>query len=174
MSRSSLSRSPLAVDLQSSVRSALPAAARFTTWARAAAGARGEGAEVAVRVVGLAEGRRLNLVWRGRDYATNVLSFPVPVGVPPVPGTARRRIRPLGDIVLCAPVVAREAARQGKPPLAHWAHLVVHGCLHLLGHDHERAIDARRMERRERRVLAALGFSDPYAPPEGEEHDPYR
>jgi probable rRNA maturation factor len=165
MSRPSPSRSPLAVDLQSSVRSALPAAARFTTWARAAAGARGEGAEVAVRVVGLAEGRRLNLVWRGRDYATNVLSFPVPVGVPPVPGTARRRIRPLGDIVLCAPVVAREAARQGKPPLAHWAHLVVHGCLHLLGHDHERAIDARRMERRERRVLAALGFSDPYAPP---------
>jgi|688.fasta_scaffold19915_10 probable rRNA maturation factor len=174
MSRPSPSRSPLAVDLQSSVRSALPAAARFTTWARAAAGARGEGAEVAVRVVGLAEGRRLNLVWRGRDYATNVLSFPVPVGVPPVPGTARRRTRPLGDIVLCAPVVAREAARQGKPPLAHWAHLVVHGCLHLLGHDHERAIDARRMERRERRVLAALGFSDPYAPPEGEEHDPYR
>jgi probable rRNA maturation factor len=165
MSRPSPSRSPLAVDLQSSVRSALPAAARFTTWARAAAGARGEGAEVAVRVVGLAEGRRLNLVWRGRDYATNVLSFPVPVGVPPVPGTARRRTRPLGDIVLCAPVVAREAARQGKPPLAHWAHLVVHGCLHLLGHDHERAIDARRMERRERRVLAALGFSDPYAPP---------
>jgi probable rRNA maturation factor len=174
MSRPSPSRSPLAVDLQSSVRSALPAAARFTTWARAAAGARGEGAEVAVRVVGLAEGRRLNLVWRGRDYATNVLSFPVPVGVPPVPGTARRRTRPLGDIVLCAPVVAREAARQGKPPLAHWAHLVVHGCLHLLGHDHERAIDARRMERRERRVLAALGFSDPYAPPEGEEHDQYR
>jgi probable rRNA maturation factor len=174
MSRSSLSRSPLAVDLQSSVRSALPAAARFTTWARAAAGARGEGAEVAVRVVGLAEGRRLNLVWRGRDYATNVLSFPVPVGVPPVPGTARRRTRPLGDIVLCAPVVVREAARQGKAPLAHWAHLVVHGCLHLLGHDHERAIDARRMERRERRVLAALGFPDPYSPSEGEEHDPYR
>jgi probable rRNA maturation factor len=174
MSRPSPSRSPLAVDLQSSVRSALPAAARFTTWARAAAGARGEGAEVAVRVVGLAEGRRLNLVWRGRDYATNVLSFPVPVGVPPVPGTARRRTRPLGDIVLCAPVVAREAARQGKAPLAHWAHLVVHGCLHLLGHDHERAIDARRMERRERRVLAALGFPDPYSPSEGEEHDPYR
>jgi probable rRNA maturation factor len=174
MSRSSLSRSPLAVDLQSSVRSALPAAARFTAWARAAAGPRGEGAEVAVRVVGLAEGRRLNLVWRGRDYATNVLSFPVPVGVPPVPGTARRRTRPLGDIVLCAPVVAREAARQGKAPLAHWAHLVVHGCLHLLGHDHERAIDARRMERRERRVLAALGFPDPYSPSEGEEHDPYR
>ncbi len=174
MSRPSLSRPPLAVDLQSSVRSALPAAARFTTWARAAAGARGEGAEVAVRVVGLAEGRRLNLVWRGRDYATNVLSFPVPVGAPPAPGTVRRRTRPLGDIVLCAPVVAREAARQGKPPLAHWAHLVVHGCLHLLGHDHERTIDARRMERRERRVLAALGFPDPYPPSEGEEHDPYR
>lgn len=174
MSRSTFSRSPLAVDLQSSVRSALPAAARFTAWARAAAGARGEGAEVALRVVGLAEGRRLNLVWRGRDYATNVLSFPVPVGAPAAPGTERRRARPLGDIVLCAPVVAREAARQGKPPIAHWAHLVVHGCLHLLGHDHERAIDARRMERRERRVLAALGFPDPYAPSAGEEHDPHR
>lgn len=174
MSRPSPSRSPLAVDLQSSVRSALPAAARFTTWARAAAGSRGDGAEVAVRVVGLAEGRKLNLVWRGRDYATNVLSFPVPTGAPAATGAARRRTRPLGDIVLCAPVVAREAARQGKPPIAHWAHLVVHGCLHLLGYDHERAIDARRMERRERRVLAALGFSDPYAPPEGEEHDQYR
>ena len=171
MSRPAPARPPLAVDLQSSVRNALPAAARFTTWARAAAGSRGDGAEVAVRVVGLAEGRRLNLVWRGRDYATTVLSFPVPTGAPVASGAARQRTRPLGDIVLCAPVVAREAARQGKPPIAHWAHLVVHGCLHLLGHDHERVIDARRMERRERRVLAALGFPDPYAPLAGEEHD---
>jgi probable rRNA maturation factor len=161
-------KAPLAVDLQSSVRQGLPSAARVTAWARAATGARGRGGEIAVRVVGLAEGRRLNLVWRGRDYATNVLSFPVPAGAAASPrgavrGLPRRgRRRFLGDIVLCAPVLAREAKQQGKAPLAHWAHLVVHGCLHLLGYDHERPTDARRMERRERRVLAGLGFPDPY------------
>ncbi|NBU25314.1 MAG: rRNA maturation RNase YbeY [Gammaproteobacteria bacterium] len=164
-------RPPLAVDLRSSVRRGAPAAARVAAWARAALGAGGRGAEVAVRVVGLAEGRRLNLVWRGRDYATNVLSFPVPpADAGTVRGRARghgRRRRFLGDIVLCAPVVAREARRQRKAPQAHWAHLVVHGCLHLAGLDHERAQDARRMERRERRVLAGFGFPDPYleAPP---------
>ena len=159
---------PLAVDLQSSVRDGLPSAARFAVWARAATGTRGRGAEIAVRVVGLAEGRRLNLVWRGRDYATNVLSFPVPAGGPAAPARAPRRRRFLGDIVLCAPVVVREARREGKAPQAHWAHLVVHGCLHLLGYDHERPADARRMERRERRVMAGLGLPDPYAP-QGEE-----
>lgn len=159
-------RPPLAVDLRSSVRSGAPAAARVAAWARAALGAGGRGAEVAVRVVGLAEGRRLNLVWRGRDSATNVLSFPVPAGGEgTVRGRARghgRRRRFLGDIVLCAPVVAREARQQRKTLQAHWAHLVVHGCLHLAGLDHERAADARRMERRERRVLVTLGFKDPY------------
>lgn len=159
-------RPPLAVDLRSSVRRGAPAVARVAAWARAALGAGGRGAEVAVRVVGLAEGRRLNLVWRGRDYATNVLSFRVPVGGEgKVRGRARghgRRRRFLGDIVLCAPVVAREARQQHKPLQAHWAHLVVHGCLHLAGLDHERPVDARRMERRERRVLATLGFPDPY------------
>lgn len=159
-------RPPLAVDLRSSVRRGAPAVARVAAWARAALGAGGRGAEVAVRVVGLAEGRRLNLVWRGRDYATNVLSFRVAAGGEgKVRGRARghgRRRRFLGDIVLCAPVVAREARQQHKPLQAHWAHLVVHGCLHLAGLDHERPVDARRMERRERRVLATLGFPDPY------------
>jgi probable rRNA maturation factor len=159
-------RPPLAVDLRSSVRRGAPAAARVAAWARAALGAGGRGAEVAVRIVGLAEGRRLNLVWRGRDHATNVLSFPVPPGSEGrVRGRARgprSRRRFLGDIVLCAPVVAREARRQRKEPKAHWAHLVVHGCLHLVGLDHERPADARRMERREQRVLAGLGFPDPY------------
>lgn len=176
MSRAAAARRPpLAVDLRSSVRRGAPAAARVVAWARAALGAGGCGAEVAVRVVGLAEGRRLNLVWRGRDYATNVLSFPVPAGADGhVRGRARGhgpRRRFLGDVVLCAPVVAREAKRQRKTPEAHWAHLVVHGCLHLAGLDHERAADARRMERRERRVLAALGFPDPYLelPPDGGE-----
>lgn len=159
---------PLAVDLQSSVRKGVPPASRIAAWARAATGARGRGGEIAVRVVGLAEGRRLNLVWRGRDYATNVLSFPVPPDAATKRGAGRAlpmrgRRRFIGDIVLCAPVLAREAKRQGKAPLAHWAHLVVHGCLHLLGHDHQRAADARRMERRERRVLAGLGYPDPYS-----------
>jgi probable rRNA maturation factor len=114
-----------------------------------------------VRIVGLAEGRRLNAAWRGKDYATNVLSFP------PVASGARHvaRVwpRPLGDIVLCAPVVAREAREQRKPLESHWAHLVIHGALHLLGYDHEREADALRMERRERRLLAACGWPDPYA-----------
>ena len=165
-------RPPLAVDLRSSVRRGAPVVARVTAWARAALGAGGRGGEVAVRVVGLAEGRRLNLVWRGRDYATNVLSFPVPAGGEgKVRGRARghgRRRRFIGDIVLCAPVVAREARQQHKTPEAHWAHLVVHGCLHLVGLDHERPADARRMERRERRVMAALGFPDPYLEVDGD------
>jgi probable rRNA maturation factor len=100
--------------------------------------------------VGEAEGRRLNRSYRGKDYATNVLSFPY----------ARRPLQ--GDIVICAPVVAREARTQGKAVRVHHAHLLVHGLLHLMGLDHERDADATRMEKRERRILAALGFPDPY------------
>jgi probable rRNA maturation factor len=107
-------------------------------------------AEVTLRFVTEAEGRRLNRVFRGKDYATNVLTF--------VLGE-----RPLaGDVVICAQVVAREARTQGKEVGAHYAHLVVHGVLHLQGHDHERSADATRMERRERNILARLGFDDPY------------
>ncbi|MEW6169921.1 MAG: rRNA maturation RNase YbeY, partial [Pseudomonadota bacterium] len=82
----------------------------------------------------------------------------------PQRGASRRAAtdRILGDLVICAPVVAREAAEQGKPPRAHWAHMVVHGCLHLRGYDHEREDDAQRMEAREIRILGKLGFSDPY------------
>lgn len=154
-------RSPLAVAVQAALRRGVPTARRLTNWARLATGARGRGAEIVVRIVGLAEGRRLNAAWRGKDYATNVLSFP------PVASGARHvaRVwpRPLGDIVLCAPVVAREAREQRKPLESHWAHLVIHGALHLLGYDHEREADALRMERRERRLLAACGWPDPYA-----------
>jgi probable rRNA maturation factor len=108
-------------------------------------------AEVTLRIVAAAEGRRLNREFRGKDYATNVLTF--------VYGS-----RPLsGDIVICAPVVAREAREQGKPAAAHWAHLLVHGLLHLQGHDHEEPRQAERMEGRERRILSKLGFPDPYA-----------
>jgi len=134
-----------------------PSAKRIALWAAAAAGARGRHAELAIRVVGKRESRRLNAHWRGEDYATNVLSFPVE-GLSPVV-----RPRPLGDLLICAPLVAAEASEQGKTQAAHWAHMVVHGVLHLLGHDHEQDAEAVRMERMERRILAGLGFPDPYA-----------
>ena len=109
-------------------------------------------AAVTLRFVARAEAQRLNREFRGKDYATNVLSFPSGGGAALE-----------GDVVICAPVVASEARLQGKAVAAHYAHLVVHGLLHLQGLDHERDADAKRMERRERAVLAALGFDDPYA-----------
>ena len=104
-----------------------------------------------MRFVASAEGRRLNREFRGRDYATNVLTFVY--GASPL----------AGDVVICSAVVAQEARTQGKPLRAHYAHLVVHGLLHLQGFDHESESDALRMERRERRILSGLGFGDPYA-----------
>jgi len=135
----------------------VPSSRRLAEWARGAAGARAGGLELAIRIVTPAESRRLNRGYRGKDKPTNVLSFPVgptPRGVPAVA---------LGDLAICARVVASEARSQKKPLAAHWAHMVVHGTLHLLGYDHERAGEAKRMERRERTVLARLGFPDPYA-----------
>ena len=108
-------------------------------------------AEVTLRIVAATEARRLNREFRGKDYATNVLTF-VYADAPLA-----------GDIVLCAPVVAREAREQGKAVRDHWAHLVVHGLLHLQGHDHERRPEAERMENLERRILRGLGIADPYA-----------
>jgi len=108
-----------------------------------------------IRVVDQAEGWALNRQWRGKDYATNVLSFPA--DVPAVDG-----VRVLGDVVLCAPVILREAVEQGKSPQAHWAHLVIHGVLHLLGFDHTDGAGAERMEARETALLAGLGFPNPY------------
>ncbi len=128
-----------------------PGPASLRRWARLAAG--GRQGELGIRVVGARESRALNARWRGRDKPTNVLSFPA---APDLPG------RQIGDLVVCAPVVAREAREQGKPVAAHWAHMVVHGTLHLLGFDHERAADAKRMEGRERALLARLGIADPY------------
>ncbi len=136
-------------------RKGLPAAASFRKWAAAAAEGRIRRADLAIRLVDEKEGRSLNRHYRGKDYATNVLSFPadLPEGV---------KLPLLGDLVICAPVVAREAAEQGKPLAAHYAHLTVHGVLHLLGLDHEDEREAEAMERIEREVLAALGFPDPY------------
>lgn len=134
-------------------RRGVPSPASLRRWVRLALGA--EAPAVTVRVVGMAEGAALNARYRGRRGATNVLSFPAAA----LPGGARPL---LGDIVLTAPVVLREAAAQGKEPRAHWAHLVIHGCLHLRGYDHQEAGDAGVMEARERRLLASLGFPDPY------------
>ncbi len=130
-----------------------PGPATLRGWARLAAGARS--GELGIRVVGVAESSALNLRYRGKRAPTNVLSFPMPVD-------AGRAHGIIGDIVVCAPLVAREAREQGKALRAHWAHMVIHGTLHLLGFDHQRANDARRMEGRERRLLGRLGFSDPY------------
>jgi probable rRNA maturation factor len=136
------------IEIQRATRAAhVPSDRRIRAWARAALAVP---AEVTLRFVNAAEGRRLNRAYRNRDYATNVLTF--------IYGR-----RPLtGDIVVCAPVVAREAREQGKPVEAHHAHMLVHGLMHLQGMDHEREAEAKRMEARERRVLAALGFADPY------------
>ena len=154
-------RTPAQLDLAVSYalpRRGLPAAVSFRRWAEAALATRIKRADLALRIVGEREGRALNRHYRGKDYATNVLSFPaeLPPGVKiPVPI--------LGDIVLCAPVVAREAREQGKLLTAHYAHLTVHGVLHLLGWDHENTQEAEAMELLERQVLDSLGFDDPYA-----------
>jgi probable rRNA maturation factor len=119
-----------------------------------AIGRRAAGSELGVRVVGSAESRRLNVRYRGKDKPTNVLSFP--------PASLPDGSRLLGDLVICAQVVRSEAREQRKSLEAHWAHLVVHGALHLVGYDHEREAEAKRMERREVAVLRRLGFSNPY------------
>jgi len=139
-------------------RAGLPAATSFRRWAEAAlrGAKRRKPAELAIRIVGADEGRTLNRDYRGKDYATNVLSFPVELP----PGIALPLI---GDLAICAPVVQREAAEQGKAAHDHWAHLTVHGVLHLLGHDHVDERDATAMEALETRVLAGLGIADPYA-----------
>ena len=111
---------------------------------------------VSVRAVGSARSRSLNLRFRGKDRPTNVLSFEGPGALPD--GT-----RILGELVICVPVVAREAREQGKSAESHWAHMTVHGVLHLLGFDHELDREARKMAAREAQILDRLGFSDPYA-----------
>jgi probable rRNA maturation factor len=140
-----------AVTVQVATRAArLPRATDVAAWVSAAGGAR-HGA-VTVRLTGWRESGRLNHEFRGKAGATNVLAFPAGTG------------EELGDLVVCLPLVHREAREQGKTALQHLAHLVVHGTLHLLGHDHVGASAARRMERREVAVLRELGFPDPYRP----------
>jgi probable rRNA maturation factor len=136
-----------------------PSARLVTDWARVAAGRRAAHAALAIRVVTPAESQRLNRGYRGKDRPTNVLSFPAG-SAHPAAGPGEPAL--LGDLAICARVVAREAREQKKSLAAHWAHMVVHGVLHLLGYDHEHDGDARRMERREKVLLARLGFANPY------------
>ena len=132
----------------------VPSNQQFERWAGAALRKHGD-AELLIRLVDRQESRRLNSVYRHKDRATNVLSFsadlPQEVGLPL-----------LGDLIICAPIVAEEAEGQNKTAEAHWAHLTIHGILHLLGHDHQAEEEATEMELLETSILQSLGFPDPY------------
>ena len=154
-----MTRGPVRLDVSISYavpRTGVPAATSFRKWVAAALDGRIREADLAIRIVDAKEGRALNRHYRGKDYATNVLSFPaeLPEGV---------KLPLLGDLVICAPVVAREAKEQHKPAVAHYAPLTVHGGLHLLGWDHDDDKEAEAMEQLERDILAELGLPDPYA-----------
>lgn len=146
------------LDLQvASSASNLPSHADFSTWCSLALRQRSNPSELTIRLVDAEEGLELNSTWRGKDYPTNVLSFAadIPDGLLDIPL--------LGDLVICVPVVVQEATEQNKPLTAHWAHLVIHGCLHLLGYDHTDETEAEEMEDLERQFLAEIGFPDPYS-----------
>ena len=132
----------------------LPTDAQFDTWAKTALREHREAA-LTIRLVDEDESRQLNAQYRDKDYATNVLSFPADL-------PAELGLPLLGDVVICAPLVVREASEQSKDPEAHWAHLTIHGILHLLGHDHQEEPQAELMEALEIELLASVGFPDPY------------
>ncbi len=146
----------ITVDIQYAVEApGLPTEADFTRWVATVLRDRKVEGEVCIRIVDAEESQALNAEYRGKDKPTNVLSFPfeVPPGVP---------VTLLGDLVICAEVVAREAEEQQKAALHHWAHMVVHGTLHLLGFDHINDDEAEEMEALERDLLARLDIADPY------------
>jgi len=147
------------VTVQNAARGAgVPKAAELKRWALHALAEDVRG-EMTVRIVDERESAELNSRYRGKEGPTNVLSFAAEAA----PGPGGEESLPFGDVVICAAVVAREAREQGKRVAAHWAHMVVHGALHLQGYDHENARDAGIMEARERALLAELGFPDPYS-----------
>jgi len=153
-----MTRGPIQFDVSVSYglpRIGLPSAQSFKKWAAAAVKGRIRKADLAIRIVDTKEGCALNRHYRGKDYPTNVLSFPADL-------PEEVTVPLLGDLVICAPVVAKEARDQGKTLAAHYAHLTVHGVLHLLGMDHEDEREALLMEQLERDILADLGYSDPY------------
>ncbi len=136
-------------------RTGIPSRADFQHWVAASLASRYDAAEVTIRIAGEEEMAALNQRYRSKEGATNVLSFPFEALAPlPVPF--------LGDVVICAPLVAREALEQAKDRQAHWAHLVVHGVLHLLGFDHQQEAQAEQMEALETSLLTSLGYPDPY------------
>lgn len=144
------------IDVQYAITAGgMPSEESVRQWVEQALQGSHPAAELAVRIVDEAEITALNRQYRGKDGATNVLSFPYE----PIPGVTTEH---LGDIVICAPVVAAEAIAQGKSLQAHWAHLVIHGVLHLLGYDHHADAEAQQMEDLETRLLAGLGFPAPY------------
>jgi probable rRNA maturation factor len=144
-------RLPTQTDLQRAATAAWSAAARVSTPF--------DGPRlVTVRIVGSAESQRLNRQWRDKDKPTNVLAFPAAPAMFADPD----ELASAGDLVICAEVVNREAQEQGKPRDVHWAHMVIHGCLHLSGYDHMKDDDATLMERVERDAMQRLGFDDPY------------
>ena len=146
----------LALQVQRAAESKkVPTKASLVRYAEAAIASGHSGAGLVIRIVDEPESRALNRQFRGIDKPTNVLSFPFEA--PP-----RVRSKHIGDLVVCAPVVEREAAEQGKPLEAHWAHMVVHGVLHLLGYDHQTDADAETMEGLEIAILGRLGFPNPY------------
>jgi len=152
----------LELDIQRATQALAPIDADFRRWCELALQQRKADSEMTIRLVDEAEARELNHTYRHKDYATNVLSFPAdaPDELLDIPL--------LGDLVICVAVVEREAAEQGKSLEAHWAHLVIHGCLHLLGYDHIEDEEAEEMESLERELLAQLGHPDPYADDETE------
>ncbi len=144
------------IDVQYAITAdGIPAPEEVRRWVDCALAGRRPAAELAVRIVDEAEITALNRRYRGKDGATNVLSFPFDA----MPGVETEQ---LGDVVICAPVVAAEAVTQGKSLQAHWAHIVIHGVLHLLGFDHHLDDEAQQMEALEIRLLASLGLPDPY------------
>ena len=145
------------VDLQIATENieGLPTEEQIMQWATAAVQPEGDEVEMTVRIVDEAESHELNLTYRGKDRPTNVLSFPFEC-----PDEVELLL--LGDLVICRQVVEREAAEQEKPLMAHWAHMVVHGSLHLLGYDHIEDNEAEEMESLETQIMQGLGFDDPY------------
>lgn len=141
----------------------IPSPADMHSWIEAAIMQSGRSpqadAEIAVRVVDAAEMQTLNQLYRRQDKPTNVLSFPAD----DISGLPDGSSRLLGDVVVCATVVAAEAAEQGKAPADHWGHMLVHGTLHLLGFDHETGADAAEMERLETNILASRNVTHPYS-----------
>ena len=145
------------VDLQIATENieGLPTEEQIVQWATGAVQPEGNEVEMTVRIVDEAESHELNLTYRGKDRPTNVLSFPFEC-----PDEVELPL--LGDLVICRQVVEREASEQEKPLMAHWAHMVVHGSLHLLGYDHIEDDEAEEMESLETQIMQGLGFDDPY------------